>query len=801
MFADHYPSRQEEYTLDLTRENRPIGAGKLRLGGSNAQGETLAFTNYYLTRNGRPTIPVMGEFHFSRFPRQYWEQELRKMQAGGVTIVASYVFWIHVEEEEGMFDWSGNNDLRAFLDACQVVQMPVLLRIGPFDHGECRNGGLPDWLYAYGIKVRSNDERYLAYVRRLYEQISVQVRGHLFEEGGVVLGIQLDNEYMHCGAPWEVPYRSGSEWIPAGSDGEAHMLALKQLAQEVGLRTPLYTCTGWIGSPVPEGEFLPMQGGYPFQPWSPDPAFRQEPTREFLFRDRHVQPLPEGEAAYDAPGYPYAPCELGGGIQITYHHRPTVPPECVQAQAIVALGSGANWLGYYMYHGGSHPVGKHSYLNEYTVPRISYDFQAPVREFGQLNASYHRLRALHLFLQDFGADLAPLMVSLPEGSAQLEPRTRETLRYSVRSRDGSGFLFLNNYQDHVDLPDQAGVRVRLDLPGESITIPQSPEGLTLLQGVSAILPFNLALGAGVLLKYATAQLLTRVQADAATTLVFFAPEGVTAEFALERASYRSLEITGGKLLEDDTRCYVHADIGQTCRVGITALDGTLLHLLVLTTEQARICWKVNLWGQERLLFSEALPLVQDGQLHLSWHGANTAELAFYPPLSGELLPDGDGHGRSERVRRDEPFTHYQISIPEHHIKLTIQHESPALWHLSLPANALDGIDDAYLIIDYLGDVGHAYLNGRLVHDHFANGLPWEIGLKRFVIPGEKCELVLRISPLKSDTTALSYFPTGMTFRPVVDGNAVSEVRSITVLPEYHLTLAQRSEQTAPGTGF
>jgi len=66
------------------------------------------------------------------------------------------------------------------------------------------------------------------------------------------------------------------------------------------------------------------------------------------------------------------------GPQITYHHRPIVPPECPQAMAMVALGSGANWLGYYMYHGGSQPVGKHSYFNEYTVPRISYDFQAPV---------------------------------------------------------------------------------------------------------------------------------------------------------------------------------------------------------------------------------------------------------------------------------------------------------------------------------------------------------------------------------------------------------------------------------------
>ncbi|HVU70452.1 MAG TPA: hypothetical protein VHD63_25230, partial [Ktedonobacteraceae bacterium] len=450
--------------------------------------------------------------------------------------------------------------------------------------------------------------------------------------------------------------------------------------------------------------------------------------------------------------------------------------------------------------GGSHPVGKHAYLNEYTVPRISYDFQAPVREFGQLNASYHRLRALHLYLQDFGEHLAPLMVYLPEDCEHLEPRTLHTLRYAARSRDGAGFLFLNNYQDHVDLPDLTGLRLRLNLPGETLTLPRAPEGLTLLQGVSAILPFNLNLGAGVLLKYATAQLLTKVQADAERTLVFFAPEGMAAEFALERASYRSLEISGGELLEEQARGYIHVGTGQTCRIDITALDGTLLHLLVLTTEQALACWKVDLWGQERLLLSEALPLVEEGQLRLSWRGVSTTELAFYPPLSGELLQGELGPGRVELLRHDEVFTRYRLGVPEHAIAFALENQDATLLRLELPADALAGIDDAYLIIDYLGDVGHAYLDGRLIHDHFANGLPWEIGLKRFLVPGEKRELILRISPLTSKTTALSYFPTGMTFRPVVDGNAVSEVRSITILPEYHLTLARRSEHTAPGTG-
>jgi hypothetical protein len=784
LFADHHLTPQDVYQLDLRQSARPITAGRLRAGGTSPQGDTIAFTNYYLTYNGHPALPVMGEFHFSRFPRRYWEQELQKMRAGGISIVATYIFWLYVEEEEGQFDWSGDRDVRAFITACQAQGLQVLLRIGPFAHGEFRNGGLPDWLYGQPFDVRSNDERYLSHVRRYYTEVAAQVQGLFFQDGGPIIGIQIENEYMHAGAPWEVTFRQGSEWVPAGSDGDAHMLRLKQLASELGLVAPFYSCTGWLRSPVPEGEFLPMHGGYAFQPWSPDPEFRQAPTHEFLFRDRHAQPLANGDVPYDAAQYPYACCELGGGIQITYHHRPIVPPECVQAMAIIALGSGANVLGYYMYHGGSNPVGKHAYLNEFTVPRISYDFQAPIGEYGQLHQSYHHLRTLHLFLQDFGSQLAPMMVTTPEHAEQITPEQTETLRFAVRSKDGAGFLFLNNYQDHVSMPDHDGVRFQLQLPEEVLTVPQM-QGLTLRQGVSAILPFNLSLDDGVRLKYATSQLLTALRDGEQSTYVFFTPEGMHTEFALDKTTYQTIEVTGGTLQQDQERDYILAEPGLHCRIQITTLNGSMIQLLVLTQEQAWSCWKVQLWGHERLLLTDALVICENDELHLTWRGPATTSLDVYPPLSeladaeaGELATIADGF-----------FSRYTVSAPERGIELPVQQLRPNTLCIELPAT-LDGLHDAFLNIDFVGDMGHAYLNGRLVSDHFANGLPWEIGLKRFVSQEAARELIVRLSPLRSNAAALRYFPTGMAFRPT-DGDGAIEVKSIQVHPEYHVVLTQR----------
>ncbi|MFQ7719380.1 MAG: beta-galactosidase, partial [Lachnospiraceae bacterium] len=62
---------------------------------------TYGFTNKYLTKDEKPWFPVMGEIHFSRYRADLWEESLRKMKAGGLSIASVYVIWIHHEEEEG----------------------------------------------------------------------------------------------------------------------------------------------------------------------------------------------------------------------------------------------------------------------------------------------------------------------------------------------------------------------------------------------------------------------------------------------------------------------------------------------------------------------------------------------------------------------------------------------------------------------------------------------------------------------------------------------------------------------------
>jgi beta-galactosidase len=254
-------------------------------GGSGPRGESMGLTKDFAVLDGKPWIGVIGEFHYTRYPRRGWKEELAKMGCGGVDIVSTYVFWIHHEEVEGAFDWSGDRDLRGFILACGEAGLRAIVRIGPFAHGEVRNGGFPDWLYGRPFPLRSNDARYLERVRKLYAEIGRQLDGLFFKDGGPVIGIQLENEFMHAGAPWEVVPRLSTETVTAGSGGLEHMRILKRLAAEAGMIAPFYTSTGWGGAPILEKEILPLYGGYAFRPWNIGASTPvHSPTSEYIFR-------------------------------------------------------------------------------------------------------------------------------------------------------------------------------------------------------------------------------------------------------------------------------------------------------------------------------------------------------------------------------------------------------------------------------------------------------------------------------------------------------------------------------------
>lgn len=456
----------------------------------------ITWDRHSLIIDGERVAPVMGEIHYSRLPADEWQSAVRKMKEGGVTIIATYVFWNHIEEQEGIFNWSGSRDLRRFLEICKDEGMPVVLRVGPFCHGEVRCGGIPDWFFTKGIKSRSEDPKFLAIVENLYRQIFTQVQGLQWKDGGPVIACQFDNEYRGNGS---------------------YLMALKKIANEIGFDLPFYTRTGWpeLRTPVPFGEMLPLYGDYADGFWERS----IEPTagnyyKAFNFKSFRSSTAIASEQLKDQKEkitagdelYPYFTCELGGGMMGAYHRRPWIYPEDAYSLAVVKLGSGSNLLGYYMYHGGTNPEGIGSYLNEMQrtaatnyndLPAKTYDFQAPLGEFGQPYPHYYSLRPLHLFLQTYGSSLAPMEATFP--APQDIAKGEDTqLRWAYRSLGDSAFVFINNYERLQNLSAKKGIR--FDVCG--VKFPSSP--ITIPANTVCIFPVNID---GI--RYATAQLIAR----------------------------------------------------------------------------------------------------------------------------------------------------------------------------------------------------------------------------------------------------------------------------------------------------
>lgn len=461
---------------------------------AKAEAPKVTWDKYSLMIDGKRVVPVMGEVHYSRIPADEWQREVRKMKEGGVTIIATYVFWNHVEEEEGIFRWDGQRDLRRFLSVCRDEQMPVVLRVGPFCHGEVRNGGIPDWVFSKGCKVRSQDAVFLSLVERLYRQIFTQVQGLQWKDGGPVIAAQFDNEYRGSGD---------------------YLMALKNIALGIGFDLPFYTRTGWpeLAKPVPYGEMLPLYGDYADGFWDKETkecvgnyykAFQFKNFRSSTAIGTDLLGKQEEKINKGDEQYPYFTCELGGGMATAYHRRPYIYPEDTYSMALVKLGSGSNLLGYYMYHGGTNPEGRLHTLNEVQtspatanndMPVCTYDFQAPLGEFGQANESYYRLRPLHLFMQDYGELLAPMEASFPF-SQNVQKGDDSALRWAYRSKDGKGFVFINNYERLQNL--SAKKDVELEVCG--VKLPK----LTVPAGCMAVFPIEID---GI--RYATCQLVAR----------------------------------------------------------------------------------------------------------------------------------------------------------------------------------------------------------------------------------------------------------------------------------------------------
>ncbi|MGN6439394.1 MAG: beta-galactosidase [Agriterribacter sp.] len=679
LLIGYYTSRAQVCVLDASHI-RAKTIKPIDMHGKDPKGNTLAVNNTWFEKNGQPWFPLMGEIHYTRVPEQEWESGILKMKSAGLSVIATYVFWNEHETSPGIWNWTKNHNLRRFIELCAAHNMYVWLRIGPWCHGEQLHGGFPNWIETMKGK-RSNAPEYLAAATHLFHQVGEQTKGMFFNDGGPVIGVQLENEYA--------------------SGQAAHISSLKQIALQSGIRPVYWSVTANTVFDDKKMEVIPLQGSYCYRGWE---RAGGGPTADFLYgNDQWIMTDALGKVYYDLSLFPRGLCEQGAGSQMTNANRFVVEPHVEAAHMQNQLGRGMNMIGYYMFYGGTQTPG----LKEPGYPE-SYDFQAPVGEYGLIRPSYHRLKQLHHFINDFGSELAQMQFVEPANVIK-DPLNTSGVRYAARVKENSGFLFLCNTQVRVAMPDKQ-VTMQVKLAGETIVFPS-----ILLKGqTTLILPFNITVN-DVRIQYATAQPLAKIEHEGATTLFLVKPDGVDPEIAVDLSTVRKKGTKAG--LQKVT-------LKENSPLQFVSTTGKKLNVVLLSAEEAQHSWRARIGNKNVLLISDADLVIKEASLQMQQTKPEYM-LKVYP--AGAVSFAG-GHIRS----RAGVFDLFKYNLAPYTPLVRQQAVSTKQMNLVLPTHLPENVSDVLLQIDYLGSSCNMLQEGKLVSDHLFNGMPWTIATRHFL---------------------------------------------------------------------
>ena len=176
--------------------------------------------------NDEPTIIKAAELHYTRIPREYWAHRIAMCKALGMNAICMYIFWNIHEQEPGVFDFTGQNDIAEFCREAQKQGMEVIVRPGPYVCAEWEMGGLPWWLLKKeDVALRSLDPYYMERVKIFMNEVGRQLAPLQITNGGNIIMVQVENEFGSYGT--DKPY----------------IAAIRDIVKEAGFTdVPLFQC-------------------------------------------------------------------------------------------------------------------------------------------------------------------------------------------------------------------------------------------------------------------------------------------------------------------------------------------------------------------------------------------------------------------------------------------------------------------------------------------------------------------------------------------------------------------------------
>lgn len=331
--------------------------------------------------DGKPFYLLSGCVHYFRWPRAEWRPLLEQARWAGLNTIDTVIPWNRHEPQPGVFDFSEEADLGAFLDLCHELGLKAIVRPGPYICAEWENGGLPAWLTASGdMRLRSDDPAFRDAVLRWFDTLMPILVPRQYPHGGPIILCQIENEH----------------WASGVYGADTHQQTLAQAALERGIVVPQYTCMG-------------AMPGYPeFRNGWSGIAEKLVQTRQ-LWPDNPLIVSELWSGWFDNWGGHRQTRKTAAKLDMTLH----------QLTAVGCAG-----FSHWMWAGGTNFGfwGGRTVGGDLIHMTTSYDYDAPVDEYGRLTAKALVARRHHLFLSCFGADLSAVLAdALPGGMTVIAP--------------------------------------------------------------------------------------------------------------------------------------------------------------------------------------------------------------------------------------------------------------------------------------------------------------------------------------------------------------------------------------------
>ncbi|GAA6214800.1 beta-galactosidase isoform X2 [Lates japonicus] len=309
-------------------------------------------------KDGKEFRYISGSIHYNRIPRVYWKDRLLKMYMAGLNAIQTYVPWNYHEESPGRYSFSGDRDLEYFLQLAQDIGLLVILRPGPYICAEWDMGGLPAWLLnKKNIVLRSSDPDYIAAVDKWMGKLLPMLKPHLYQNGGPIISVQVENEY--------------GSYFACDYNYLRHLTKL--FRSHLGEEVVLFTTDGAGLNYLKCGSIQDLYATVDFGPGA-------NVTAAFEAQ-RHAE-----------PHGPLVNSEFYTGWLDHWGSPHSVVSSAAVAKALnKILATGAN-VNLYMFIGGTNFGYWNGANSPYGSQPTSYDYDAPLTEAGDLTEKYFAIR-------------------------------------------------------------------------------------------------------------------------------------------------------------------------------------------------------------------------------------------------------------------------------------------------------------------------------------------------------------------------------------------------------------------------